>query len=334
MRTKIIVPILTLALICSANLLARVSSDRDLEIFEEFLRSTPRSTVENNIVHTALFFLNTPYVAHTLDTSDIEALTVNFRETDCLIFVENCLALSRTLHRPHPDIDCFERELQLIRYRDGIINGYASRLHYTSDWIFDNVKKGVVEDITHALGGKKFKPDVFFMSKNYLKYKRLKNNPETVKAIETTEREINRRECYYFIPKQEINARQAQIKTGDIVCFTSTVAGLDIAHLGIAYRDKGRLTFIHASSTAGKVIVNPESLVDYCNKIKSVTGVIVLHPCDFSFLPFNNISGQINHRRFGFRTGESGKQFERFRLHFLHSGLGVFNSAVCFGKFN
>ncbi|MDR1632445.1 MAG: DUF1460 domain-containing protein [Dysgonamonadaceae bacterium] len=284
MKTKIIIPILALFLIFSENLSAQVSSDwnQDLEILGKFLQSTPRSTVDSNIVHTALFFLNTPYVAHTLDTFDIEDLTINFRETDCLTFVENCLALSRILRCPNPDMDCFEQELRLIRYRDGVINGYTSRLHYTSDWIFDNVKKGVVEDITHALGGKKFNPDVSFMSENYPKYKYLKDNPETVKEIKMIEQEISRRGSYYFIPKQDIGAHQALIKNGDIVCFTSAVPGLDISHLGIAYRYKEQLTFIHASSSAKKVIINPEPLVDYCNKIKSNTGIIVLRPSSYN----------------------------------------------------
>lgn len=276
--------ILLLLSILPANIPAQVTFDRnrDLEIFGEFLQSTPLSTIDSNIVHTALFFLNTPYVAHTLDTLDTEDLIINFREMDCLTLVENCLALSRTLRHPNPDMDCFERELKLIRYRDGIINGYASRLHYTSDWIFDNVKKGIIEDITHALGGKKFRPNVFFMSENHQEYSRLKDNPELVQEIETIEGEINRRGNYYFIPKQNIGPHQALIKSGDVICFTTSIAGLDISHVGIAYRHNRQLTFIHASSTSGKVIINPESLSDYCKRIKSNTGIIVLHPSSYN----------------------------------------------------
>lgn len=281
--TKIF-PVLMLFIAFSGNLFAQVSADwnRDLEILGKFLQSTPRSTVDSNMVHTALFLLNTPYVANTLDTLDSEDLIINFREMDCIIFVENCLALSRMLRYPNPDMDCFERELRLIRYRNGVINAYPSRLHYTSDWIFDNVKKGIIEDITHALGGQKFKPDLYFMSKNSQKYTHLKDNPEAVKEIEAIEQEINKRESYYFIPKQDIGEHQSLIKNGDIICFTTSTPGLDISHVGIACRHKGQLTFIHASLTAKKVIINPESLIDYCNKIKSNTGIIVLHPLSYN----------------------------------------------------
>ena len=286
MRILKIIPILTFFIPFSENLSAQVSSDwnRDLEILGKFLQSTPRSTVDSNMVQAALFFLNTPYVANTLDmdTLDEEDLTVNFREMDCMTFVENCLALSRMLRYPNPDMDYFERELRLIRYRNGALNNYTSRLHYTSDWIFDNVKKSIIEDITYALGGQKFKPNVFFMSENYMKYKHLKNNPEAVKEIEAIEHEINKRGSYYFLPKQEIEAHQSLIKSGDIICFTTSIPGLDISHFGIAYRYKGQLTFIHASSTAKKVVINPEPLVDYCNKINSNTGIIVLHPLSYN----------------------------------------------------
>ena len=284
MKILKILPVLTLFISLSGNVSAQVSSDwnRDLEILGKFLQSTPRSTVDSNMVHAALFFLNTPYVANTLDTLDREDLTINFREMDCMTFVENCLALSRMLRHPNPDMDYFERELRLIRYRNGALNDYASRLHYTSDWIFDNVKKSAVEDITYALGGQKFKPNVSFMSENYMKYKHLKDDPEAVKEIEAIESEINKRGSYYFLPKQEIVAHQSLIKSGDIICFTTSVSGLDVSHMGIAYRNKDQLTFIHASSTAKKVIINPESLVDYCNKINSNTGIIVLRPLSYN----------------------------------------------------
>jgi hypothetical protein len=283
MKLKVLI-LLTLFPVFPGNVFAQVSSDwdRDLEILGKFLQSTPRHTVDSNMIRAALFFLNTPYVAHTLDTLDVEDLTVNFREMDCLTFVENCLALSRMLRYPNPDMDCFERELRFIRYRDGILNDYTSRLHYTSDWIFDNVKKGVITDVTHDLNGRKFNPEVSFMSENPLKYKHLKDNPEAVKAIEAIECEINQRGNYYFIPKQEIGKYQSLIESGNMVCFTTSIPGLDISHVGIAYQCKGQLVFIHASSTAKKVIINPETLEDYCRKIQSNTGIIVLRPSPYN----------------------------------------------------
>jgi cell wall-associated NlpC family hydrolase len=262
----------------SGSIFAQSNSTRDAAIFAQFSQSVPKNAIDSTVIKAALFFLNVPYVAGTLEINKEEKLVVNLRELDCMTFVENCLALARSLQFSYQDMDSFERELRKIRYRGGLINGYVSRLHYTSDWIFDNVGKGIIEDMTYALGGHKLKLNVHFMSENYQKYPHLANNPEEVKHIEATEREINARGNYYYIPKQEIAKHQSLIKSGDIICFTTSISGLDISHLGIAYWNKGRLTFIHASSTAKKVIINPESLSDYCSMVKSNTGIMVLRP--------------------------------------------------------
>jgi len=222
--------------------------------------------------------LGKPYVGGTLERSEEEELIINLYEVDCVTFVEYCLAMSRAVQFPSPDWELFERELRQIRYRNGIINGYISRLHYSTDWIFDNTGKGIFEDVTYALGGRKFKPDVRYMSENYEKYPHLADNPEAVQQIALIEQAINARNIYYYIPKKEIAQHQSKIKSGDIICFTTAISGLDISHLAIAYRNKQQLTFIHASSSAKKVIINPESLIDYCNAIRTCTGIMVLRP--------------------------------------------------------
>ena len=72
-------------------------------------------------------YLGTPYVAHTLDLEGEERLIVNRQEVDCILFVEYTLAEALG--------GSFNENLQRIRYRNGVIDGYTSRLHYTSDWI-------------------------------------------------------------------------------------------------------------------------------------------------------------------------------------------------------
>ncbi|MDR3340374.1 MAG: DUF1460 domain-containing protein [Candidatus Symbiothrix sp.] len=251
---------------------------QDSILIDSFFQTVGKCPVDSAIIRAALFLLNTPYVAHTLEINKEEKLVVNLHETDCTVFVESCLALARALQSFQPGADSFQRELKRMRYRNGIIDGYISRLHYTSDWLYDNRGKGIIDDMTGALGGRKIKPDIHFMSDNYTKYTALANNPENVQSIRVIEQEINARGNYYYIPKHEISQHQSLIRNGDIICFTTAIPGLDISHLGIAYWHKKQLTFIHASSTAKKVIVNPESLVDYCNAIKAHTGIIVLRP--------------------------------------------------------
>ena len=267
--------------ICS-NTFAQPTPDR--AIVENYLQSATKNTIADEMVQAALFFQNTPYVAGTLDrdSDNVEKLVVNLRELDCMTLVENCLALSRTLQLPSPNYESFEQGLRQIRYRNGFINGYASRLHYATDWIFDNAGKGIIEDVTYALGGRKFKANVNYMSENCQKYPHLAADSDAVQQIALVEQAINARNSYYYIPKKEIVLRQSLIKSGDIICFTTAIPGLDISHFAVAFWYKNQLTFIHASFTAKKVIINPESLVDYCNAIRTCTGIMVLRPVNIA----------------------------------------------------
>lgn len=252
------------------------------EFFDSLLPSDTLSSADyspNELLFKAAMFLrDTPYVGKTLELNKEEELVVNLRELDCMTFVENCLALSRAAQYPYPDEDYFMRQLKLIRYRGGLIQGYTSRLHYTSDWIYDNAAKGVIEDITKPIGGKRFKSDVHFMTNHPNLYSGLQGNRENIDAMIEIEKNINQRNTYSYIPKDEIDNYAPLIKNGDIICFTTSLEGLDISHLGIACWNKGQLTFIHASTKAKKVIVNPESVSDYCRMIKSNTGIMVLRP--------------------------------------------------------
>jgi hypothetical protein len=254
---------------------------KDEQIVWKYLVSLRTNSEENLspnelVIKAALYLLNTPYVSATLEGNEEEKLVLNLRELDCMTLVENCLALSRSAQYSPPSYDYFSRELRKIRYRKGVIQGYPSRLHYASDWIYDNIEKGELEDITYALGGKKFKPQVGYMSTHPDLYPALKNNPQDVEAIIEIENQINRRNSYYYIPRDEIREKTSLIKSGDIIGFTTGLPGLDISHWGIAYWNKEQLTFIHASSKFKKVIINPESVSDYCLQNKNNTGIVVL----------------------------------------------------------
>jgi hypothetical protein len=250
-------------------------SDKNREIVDKYLNERRKETPNEGIVRAALALLNTPYVAQTLEGNPTEKLVVDLQALDCMTFVENCLALSRAARSPKPSYKEFVSQLQSIRYRAGKLDGYTSRLHYTSDWIADNADMKIIEDVTFTLGGKPFRPQVNFMSTHPEQYPALQANPQDVKRIEKIEQKINQRTAYY-LPKKDIRSRQSQIRDGDIIAFTTSLPGLDISHLGIAYRKQGRLHFIHASTRHKKVVVHPHSLTDYCNGISTNTGIIVL----------------------------------------------------------
>lgn len=251
----------------------------DKGIFESYLNSV--QTVDklcSDILmdETAKFFLGVPYVGKTLEYEP-ERLIVNLREMDCMTFVENVLALAEASASGTPSWQTYLEKLQQIRYRDGKIEDYTSRLHYTSDWIYENEKKGLIADITKEIGGVPLAMDVSFVSTHPESYMQLQSHPEYIAVMAKKEKEINSRQ-YYYIPKEEIDKREAQIRTGDIVCFVTSIKGLDISHVGIIHKEGDKMTFIHASSGKKRVIINEESLQDYVLGIKKSKGIMVLRP--------------------------------------------------------
>lgn len=251
----------------------------DKGIFESYLNSV--QTVDklcSDILmdETAKFFLGVPYVGKTLEYEP-ERLIVNLREMDCMTFVENVLALAEASASGTPSWQTYLEKLQQIRYRDGKIEDYTSRLHYTSDWIYENEKKGLIADITKEIGGVPLAMDVSFVSTHPESYMQMQSHPEYIAVMEKKEKEINSRQ-YYYIPKEEIDKREAQIRTGDIVCFVTSIKGLDISHVGIIHKEGDKMTFIHASSGKKRVIINEESLQDYVLGIKKSKGIMVLRP--------------------------------------------------------
>lgn len=229
------------------------------------------------MVETARFFLGTPYVAGTLE-EEPERLVINLRGLDCMTLVENTLTLSWAVKYSLP-FDGYVAALKGMRYRnsDRVVLDYTDRLHYTTDWIYENEKRGYLKDVTKEIGGEPLRLDLSFMSTHPDSYKQLKENLERIAKMEAIEKKINAR-SYFYIPQDEINRHASQIRNGDIVCFVTTIKGLDISHVGIVCREGEKLTFIHASTTKKQVIVNEEPLQEYVQGIKRNCGILIVRP--------------------------------------------------------
>lgn len=234
--------------------------------------------ISDLLIETARFFLGTPYVASTLE-KEPEGLVINLREMDCTTFMENVLALTRTLQElPNESpFDTFCKHLRQIRYRDGRLTDYTDRLHYMTDWIYENARQGQVLDINREIGGIPFPVSLSFISSHPDLYKQLKGHPERVGEMADKEKEINSR-TYYYLPKTKISEAASRLQDGDIVCFVTTIKGLDVTHVGLVYRTGETVSFIHASSSAKKVIINEESLQAYTERMKSNRGLLLARP--------------------------------------------------------
>jgi hypothetical protein len=222
-------------------------------------------------------FLGWPYQAKTLELPGPERLVVDLSGVDCTTFVETSLAMARTIKLGQFSFDGFLRELQTIRYRDGRIAGYPSRLHYFSDWLYDNTRKGVVTEITDTLGGEAQALSLSFMTQHPQAYMQMQD-PGNVTAMRAFEAAISGRP-HFQLPKERIAQAESRIESGDVIALVTTVPGLDIAHVGLAVRENdGRIHFLNAPMVGAQVEISREPLADLLKDRKGYSGIRVARP--------------------------------------------------------
>lgn len=262
---------------------AQIVTEKDKEIcaskFELAVNDNLSSKPINEVI-TAIgkSFLGLNYEAFTLEKGEKETLVVHLTGLDCTTFLENCVVFSRCIKNGKTSFADYTKELEFVRYRNGKLGKYPSRLHYFSDWIFDNTKKKIVEDVTKSLGGEPIQFKVGYMTKHPESYRQLKENKIFITVVAKQEKAINAR-TYFYIPKDKVDAVESKIHNGDLIAITTNLEGLDIGHVGIALKmDDGRIHFMHAPLVGSKVQISELPLGGYLAKIKKHTGIIVLRP--------------------------------------------------------
>ncbi|MBW7843228.1 MAG: DUF1460 domain-containing protein [Ignavibacterium sp.] len=278
--TKILLSLISFVLFAS-DIQSQIFSEEDIKFFNRKIsfadeNELSKKPINEIIVEIGKSFIGTEYAAHTLEKDGDENLVINFSGLDCTTFLETSLTLALCIEKGTTKFQDYQNELTFLRYRDGKIDKYPSRLHYFSDWIFNNQQKNIVKDVTKEIGGELIKFNLNFMTENPEYYKQLEENPDFIPVIRKQEKDINSRN-YYYIPKAKVESAENKIKTGDLIAITSSVKGLDINHVGIAVKmDDGKIHFLHAPLVGSKVQITPEPLHDYLKKIKKHTGIIVL----------------------------------------------------------
>lgn len=224
-------------------------------------------------------FIGTEYAGHTLEDDGEEKLVVNLRALDCVTFYENCVTLARCIKLKKTTFEEYKAQLQFLRYRDGVIDGYPSRLHYTSDYWFNAEKKGILKVVTAELFGEKncvpIPKPVNFMSENRDKYKHLKTNDANLAKIRAQEEAINARTTL-FLPKGNLHMFADKVPHGSVIGITTNIKGMDVTHTGVAVRmPNGALHFMHAPNVGYKVQITDVPMHDYLAKNQKQTGIIV-----------------------------------------------------------
>jgi Protein of unknown function (DUF1460) len=217
----------------------------------------------------ALSRIGSPYVANTLDKFDNEVLTFHSDQFDCVSYVEYVIA--QAMFHSSPLQKSFEQNLTDLRYRDGVISGYGSRLHYFSEWLIQAEANGIISIISTPTNINLFKK-INYMSIHRHLYK--KANEKDWMAIKNSEKYITKNNLSY-IPKGKVKSVYSELREMDIIAITSTKGGLDISHTGFIHFQNGFPHLLHASENGKKVLVSSKPLGDYLLSNKKYSGIII-----------------------------------------------------------
>lgn len=220
--------------------------------------------------------VGTPYQDGLLDVGSEENLVVNLTGFDCVLYVENVLALAKGIAEEDYSFATYIANLEDLRYRNGALDGYCSRLHYFTDWIFDNASRDQLVNITLGIGGVVLPKNLNFMTSHRDSYARLVDD-STYACIVGMEQAIRGRELYY-VPEDRIESVYDQLEAGDVIATATHIGGLDVTHTGFVHRMENGVGFLHASST-GEVKV-AEDLASYIRGNDIQIGIIVARPVD------------------------------------------------------
>ena len=229
--------------------------------------------------------VGTRYKSFTLEIDNrIEAPSANFYGMDCWTFFEIALGFARMLNEPEINWtpETLLHYIELDRYRGGECTGeYLSRLHYLEDWLADNDRRGLVDDLTRQLGGVRVRHAAHEMTIGWKHYRYLAANPSLLRPLAQMEARVTERPLYE-IPKRRVAAIESKLRTGDIIGIISRdrPGSYSTSHVGLAYRTgDGILHFMHASSPRnyGKVVVDSR-LSSYLYRYSTDTGILVGRP--------------------------------------------------------
>ncbi len=274
---QVFTTLLNLSYLCSIFFVGLLLSswliiDLNQAIFAEKIQVEKGPTKAATLMTVAQSFFGTPYVAHTLEQTP-EKLICNLREFDCYTFVESILAMTLARHHLRTYLE-FQMLLRQMRYREGNVDGYGSRLHYFLEWKQQGEAMGWYSDITAQLGGIKHQPTINFMTMHRGLYPALEDDM-AFGTIQQVEQKLSNT-AWYYLPKDKVANIESNLQDGDIIGITSGIAGLDFNHEGFILKKGNRAYLLHASSDAKKVVVSTEPLADYLQKIKKHSGIVVL----------------------------------------------------------
>jgi hypothetical protein len=229
--------------------------------------------------------LGSPYRANTLEqylavpgaSPRNEPLTSYLTGFDCVTLVESSLAIARSAAIPRAGWSTFTNELERMRYRGGVRAGYVSRLHYFSEWIADNARRGLLRELGPEMGAVDDARPLRFMTTHRSAYRALADD-DVYREIGAMERRVDA-SPRHLVPTARIPSVLDRIETGDVLAFATSIEGLDCTHTGFAYRDPaGVMRVLHAPLSNGEVQVSRGTLPEYVAALRNGTGILIARP--------------------------------------------------------
>jgi hypothetical protein len=273
-------------------LLAAIPGEADRARLATWLRTlrrehlaSPAAPMGRVVARVGEMALGSPYRAYTLEeylaepgaSPAREPVTAYLTAFDCVSLVESTLAVARAAAVPGAGWDAFEHQIERMRYRDGVRAGYTSRLHYFSEWIADNARRGLVRDLSPELAADDDTRPLRFMTTHRSAYRALADDA-VYREIAQIERRLDA-SPRHLVPTAQVTTIVDRLETGDVLGFATSIAGLDCTHTGLAYRDRaGVMRVLHAPLSGGQVQVSRGTLPQYVAGLRSGTGILVARP--------------------------------------------------------
>ncbi|MEZ5164172.1 MAG: DUF1460 domain-containing protein [Fimbriimonadaceae bacterium] len=173
-------------------------------------------------------FIGTPYVGGTLEQfQGNEQCIVIFDGLDCVTFVETAWAVSCSKTR---DYDSVKALITQTRYRGGVVKGYASRLHYTRDWLNENIQAGRLWEPGRNQSFTTQESRSFnFMTQNARSYPHIKGHEQAIREIE---KKLSS-QSFVFVPKSRVKNALGSMQNGDFIALVDRRQGIDFSHVGL-----------------------------------------------------------------------------------------------------
>ena len=231
-------------------------------------RSLIRGLPANHaIARLAEFFLGSPYLAMSLDQSSQEQMRVDLTQFDCMLFIEQLLAIVSA-----DSFDGFAEQTRRLRYRNGDVR-YCTRQHYFHDWVSSAQAQGLlIQGFVWPGQTTRILP-LNFMSSHRDRYPALES-PVLFDCIR--EREQGRRVEQHYLPLETLETALPTLQSGDIFAVATSIGGLDVTHTGVLVREGSRLDAIHAAP--GRGVMRSRSFENYLRSVPDAIGAVIVRP--------------------------------------------------------